>query len=179
MSLLLATLIPGLLLIVLGLPLLMNNAVVVAMLKSLPRSMAAATVFFGVGALWFLWNVWHLSKADFGEYHTILTIGFAAVAVLSFKCVPDFLAVRGLSVLVLMSATPLLGAAYMEYDHPQRLFMVTLVYVLIALSIWLGASPFRLRDFFEWLFVRPGRTRGFGAVLLGYGLLLSVVAFTY
>jgi len=72
-----------------------------------------------------------------------------------------------------------LGAAYMEYQYPQRLFMVSLVYLFIALAIWLGASPFRLRDFFGWLFARPGRSRSFGAALAAYGLLLAIVAFTY
>lgn len=179
MSLPFATLLPGLLLIALGVPLLVNSSRAVAALKALPRSQSAAIVFFGAGAAWFLWNVWHLSAADFGNYRTLLSIAFAAVALLSFKCVPDFLAVRGLCVLVLLSASPLLGAAYMEYQHPQRLFLVTLVYVLIALAIWLGASPFRLRDFFEWLFGRISRTRGVGAALVGYGALLSIVSFTY
>lgn len=179
MSLLLATLLPGLLLIGLGVPLLINSSRAVAALKSMPRSQSAALVFFGAGAIWFLWNVWHLSPADFGNYRTLLAIGFAAVALLAFKCVPDFLAVRGLCVLVLLAAGPLLGAAYMEYQHPQRLFMVTLVYVLLGLAIWLGASPFRMRDFFEWLFARAGRTRGFGAALVVYGGLLTLVAFTY
>ena len=179
MSLLAATLLPGLVLIALGGPLLANSTRAVAILKSFPRSTNAAYLFFGAGALWFLWNVLHLSNADFGEYRGILAAAFAAIAVLAFKCVPDFLAVRGLCVLILLSATPLLGAAYMEYQFPQRLFMVTLVYVLIVAAIWLGASPFRLRDFFEWLFARPGRTRAFGGGVLAYGLLLSVVAFTY
>ncbi|ACB74082.1 hypothetical protein [Opitutus terrae] len=179
MSLLLATLLPGLLLIALGVPLLANSSRAVAALKAMPRSQSAALLFFGAGAVWFLWNIWHLSPADFGNYRTILAIGFAAVAILAFKCVPDFLAVRGLCVLVLLAATPLLGAAYMEYQYPQRLFLVSLVYLLIALAIWLGASPFRLRDFFEWLFARAGRTRGFGAALIGYGVLLALVAFTY
>lgn len=179
MSLLFATLLPGLILILFGVPLLLNHSGVIAALKSFPRSTSAAVVFFSAGALWFLWNVWHLSKADFGEYRTLLTVAFAVVAALSFKCVPDFLAVRGLCALVLLAASPLLGAAYMEYQHPQRLFMVTLVYIFIALAIWLGASPFRLRDFFEWLFARSARTRATGAALLGYGLLLAVMAFTY
>jgi hypothetical protein len=179
MSLFLATLLPGLLLLVLGAPLLLNHQGYVGMLKRLPRSTTAAVIFFGTGALWFLWEVWHLSVADFGEYHVPLTIGFAVVAALSFKCVPDFLAVRGLCVLMLMSATPLLAAAYMEYQHPQRLFMVSLVFVGIILAIWLGASPFRLRDFFERLFARPARIRGFGALLCAYGVLLAIVAFTY
>ena len=179
MSLLLATLLPGLLLIALGLPLLAHSSRAVAVLKALPRSTAAAVVFFGVGAVWFLWNVLHLSSADFGDYKTLLAIAFAAIALLAFRCVPDFLAVRGLCVLVLLAASPLLGAAYMEYQYPQRLFLVTFVYGLIALAIWLGASPFRLRDFFEWLFARERRTRFFGAAVLAYGLLLTLVSFTY
>ena len=74
---------------------------------------------------------------------------------------------------------PLLDAAYMEYDKPQRLLMVTVVYVGIASGIWLGAQPWRMRDFLGWLLAQPVRARGLGGVLAGYGLLLSIVAFTY
>lgn len=179
MSLSLATLIPGLLLLALGVPLLMNHSGYTAMLKSFPRSTAAAYVFFTIGAAWFLYAIWHLSSADFGDYRTYLFVGFLAVAVLSFRCVPDFLAVRGLCTIVLMGAMPLLDAAYMEYDKPQRLFLVTAVYLALSAAIWLGAQPWRLRDFFGWLFARPGRTRGLGGVLAGYGILLTFVAFTY
>lgn len=180
MTLTLATLIPGILLLVLGGALVSGHSLVTATLKSLPRSQRAAYVFFGLGAAWFLHTVWHLSQADFGDYRKLLFVAFGAIALLSFKLVPDFLAVRGLCVLTLLSANPLLGAAYLEhYDQPQRLFMVTAVYVAIALAIYLGASPFRLRDFFEWLFRVPGRARVFGGVLAAYGLLLVGVAFTY
>jgi len=179
MSLTLATLIPGLLLLALGTLFLIGNSAITATFKALPRSRTAAYVFFGAGALWFLCNVWNLSNADFGQYHVALFFGFAAVAALSFRLVPDFLAVRGLCVLVLLGASPLLYAAYMEYDHPQRLFMVTAVYVAIALAIYLGASPFRLRDFFEWLYRAPARGRVLGGLLAAYGLLLVGVAFTY
>jgi hypothetical protein len=179
MSLFLATLIPGLFLVVLGLPLLMGNSAAGAALKSLPRSPSAAWIFFGGGAVWFLYNIWHLSSADFGDYHLILFVAFGAIAALAFKCVPDFLPVRGVCVLVLLSAMPLLDAAYMEYTHPQRLFLVTLVYVCIVLAIWTGAQPWRVRDFFSWLFARPSRSRGFGGLLTVYGLLLCALAFTY
>jgi hypothetical protein len=179
MSLLSATLIPGLLLLGLGVPLLMNHGGWITLLKRFPRSQRAAYVFFGAGAIWFLTAVWNLSMADFGEYRTYLFIGFAIIAVLSFKCVPDFLAVRGLCALVLMGAMPLLMASYMNFDHWQPYFCKVLVYVAIALAIWLSAQPWRLRDFFQWLFARPERTRAIGAVLSGYGLLLSVLAFTY
>ncbi len=179
MSLTLATLIPGLLLLALGLPLLLNSAGYAAVLKSFPRSTAAAYLFFGVGAAWFLYAIWHLSPADFGEYRTYLFIGFLLVAVLSFKCVPDFLAVRGLATIVLMGAMPLLDAGYMNFEHAQIVLYKIAVYLAIAGAIWLGAQPWRLRDFFGWLFAQPGRARGVGGALAGYGVLLAIVAFTY
>lgn len=179
MSLTLATLITGLLLLALGVPLALNLAGCAAVLKSFPRSTAAAYVFFSAGAAWFLYEIWHLSPADFGEYRTYLFIGFAAVAVLSFKCVPDFLAVRGLATLVLMGAMPLLQAGFMNFEHAQIVLYKIAVYLAIAAAVWLGAQPWRLRDFLAWLFARPGRTRGVGGALAGYGLLLAIVAFTY
>jgi len=87
--------------------------------------------------------------------------------------------VRGLCTLVLMAAMPLLDTAYMQHDKPQRLLMVSLVYLALSCAIWLGAQPWRLRDFVGWLLARPGRARGVGSILAGYGLLLAIVAFTY
>jgi hypothetical protein len=179
MSLTLATLLPGLLLIVLGLPLVLGHSGYAAVLKGFPRSPFATYVLFGAGAAWFLYGIWHLSPADFGEYRKILFVAFSAVAVLSFKCVPDFLAVRGVCVLMLMSAMPLLDAAYMVYEKPQRLLLVSLVYVGIALAVWLGAQPWRMRDFLTWLFARPGRARLVGSGIAVYGAVLSLVAFSY
>ncbi len=174
-----ATLIPGLILLILGVPLVLNHGGFTATLKAMPRSTPAAQVFFGAGAAWFLYAIWNLSPADFGDYRLYLFAGFTFVAVMAFKSVPDFLAVRGLCALILLGAMPLLDAAYMEFDKPQRLLMVTLVYLAIAAAIWLGAQPWRLRDFFGWMLARPGRTRGVGGLLAGYGLLLSLAAFSY
>lgn len=179
MSLTLATLIPGLLLLALGVPLLLNSAGYAAILKAFPRSTAAAYLFFGVGAAWFLHAIWHLSPADFGEYRTYLFFAFLAVALLSFKCVPDFLAVRGLCAVVLMGAMPLLDAGYMNFEHARINLYKIAVYLAIIAAIWLSAQPWRLRDFFAWLLARPERARGVGGTLAAYGLLLSIVAFTY
>lgn len=179
MSLTLATLLPGLILLALGVPLLVGHSGFAAVLKAFPRSSTAASVFFGGGAAWFLYVIWHLSPADFGDYRKLLFAAFAIIAALSFKCVPDFLSVRGLCVLVLMAAMPLLDAGYMNFDHWQINFYKVFVYVCITLAIWLGAQPWRLRDFLGWLFARPGRSRKLGGALAGYGLLLTAVAFTY
>ncbi len=179
MTLTTATLIPGLILAVIGTLLLLGNSAIVSMFKAFPRSRVAAAALFGVGAGWFLFNIRHLSEADFGQFRGILFVFFLIIAVASFFLVPDFLSVRGLAILILLGAMPLLDAAYTEYEHPQRLFMVTAVFIAVALAIYLGAAPYRLRDFFEWLFRQPARARLLGGAFTAYGLLLVVVAFTY
>jgi hypothetical protein len=181
MSLTLATLLPGIFLIVLGALFLAGNSAIVSMFKAMPRSTVATVLFFGGGAVWFQFVLRGLSEADliFVQSPTPLMIGFGVLSLLAFFYVPDFLAVRGLSVLMLLAALPLLDAAFGEYQFPQRLFMVTAVYVGLALAIYLGAVPYRLRDFFQWLFLQPARARVLGGGLLAYGALLAVVAFTY
>lgn len=179
MSLTLATLIPGLFLAVAGALFLLGNSAIVATFKAFPRSKTAAGILFGAGAMWFLYAIYHLSEADFGEYRTYLFIGFALVGLLSFFYVPDFLAVRGACILMLMGAMPLLDAGYMIYSPPQIYLYKIAVYLGIVTALYLGASPFRLRDFFQWVFATRGRPKALGGVLLGYGLVLSAVAFTY
>jgi len=181
MSLFLATLLPGLFLALLGALLLWPNSLVGSTAKALPRSNRGAWLFFGAGATWFLWRLSHLNEADLIFFKTPLPvmIGFGVLALLAFVYTPDFLAVRGLCVLVLLAAEPLLAAAYMEYQHPQRLLMVTAVYAALALALYLAAAPYRLRDFFDWLFLRPARVRLLGVLLLTYGLATAAAAFTY
>jgi len=181
MSLFLATLLPGLFLALLGAVLCWNGAAVATRAKALPRSRDAAWVIFGAGAAWFVWRVSHLSEADliFFQKPTLLMLAFGVLAVLSIVYTPDFLAVRGLAVVMLLAAEPLLSAAYMEWTHPQRLLMVTAVYIGLTAALYLAAYPFRLRDFFEWLFRTPGRPRLLGAIVLTYGLATSAAAFTY
>ena len=180
MSLTAATLIPGLLLILLGVPLLLNHSGYAAILKAFPRSTTAAFLFFGVGAAWFLHAIWNLSPADFGEYRTYLFIGFLLVAILSFKCVPDFLAVRGLATIVLMGAMPLLQAAYMEYGqttaagHGDR----RLSPHSRPPSGW-ARNPGACGISFPGCSRNPGGRADSVALLAAYGVILSIVAFTY
>lgn len=179
MSLALATLIPAILLLAAGGLLLWNGPAVGATARAFPRSRRAAYLLFSVGSAWFLWRVWHLSEADFGDYRLPLAAAFGTVAVLSFRLVPDFLAVRGLAIVVLLGARDLLAAAFMRWEHPQRLLLVVAVYAAIAAAIFLAAYPYRLRDFLGWLFARPGRPRAVGAIATAYGVALFVIALTY
>jgi hypothetical protein len=180
MSLFLATLLVGIALLALGGVLLADTSFLRAALKAFPRSKTASCVLFGGASAWFLLGrIANLSEADFGQYRNILFAVFAAVAVLSFFYVAEFLAVRGLAALILLAAGPLLDSAFGEYHIPSRLFMVTAVYVALSAAIWLGAQPWRLRDAIEWVQRVPGRARITGGALAAYGLLLAGVAFTY
>ena len=89
MSLTVATLVPGLILLALGFPLVLAHDGAIAALKSFPRSSTAAGAFFGAGAVWFLYRIWHLSPADFGDYRVLLFVAFAAIAVLALLFVFD------------------------------------------------------------------------------------------
>jgi hypothetical protein len=181
MSLTTATLIPGLLLFALGALLFIGGTAVGHFLQALPRSTVAAVVLFGGAAVWFLNNVAHISKADLIVFSspTPLVVGFGVIAVLAFKFVPDFLAVRGMASLTLLGAWPLLMAGFMKFEHWQINFYKIALYVGVVLSLWLGAQPWRLRDFLSWLFARPRRVSVLGGLLACYGLLLVVVAFSY
>lgn len=181
MSLFLATLLPGLFLVLLGALLAWKDPRVVSTLKALPRSQRGAWLFFGGGTLWFLTRISKLGEADliFFQNPWPVMLAFGALAILAFIYAPDFLAVRGLCILTLMASEPLLHAAYMEWQHPQRLLMVTAVYAALALALYLAAAPFRLRDFFEWLFQQPARARTLGLLLAAYGLATAIAAFTY
>ncbi len=181
MSLFLATLLSGLFLALLGALLLWNNSLVGSMARALPRSNRGAWLFFGAGALWFILRCAQLNESDLIFFKTpgVVMIAFGVLAVLAFIYTPDFLAVRGLCMLMLLAAEPLLYAAYMEYEHPQRLLLVAAVYLGLGLALYLAAAPYRLRDFFEWLFRQPARPRLVGTILLSYGLATAAAAFTY
>ncbi|MBI2512042.1 MAG: hypothetical protein HYV96_08685 [Opitutae bacterium] len=181
MSLFLATLLPGLFLALLGALLAWGDPRVSSTARALPRSQRGAWLFFGGGALWFLFRLSRLGEADliFFQNPAPVMLAFGALAVLAFVYAPDFLAVRGLCILTLLAAEPLLYAAYMEWTHPQRLLMVTAVYVALAAALYLAAAPYRLRDFFEWLFKQPRRARTLGVFLLVYGLVTAGAAFAY
>jgi hypothetical protein len=179
MSLLLATLLTGLVLVALGLPLLLQSAGYAAMLRAFPRSAAAANVIFPVAAAWFLWNIAHLGAADLIIPKPYMFAAFALIAVLSLIYMREFLAVRGLAALILVAASPLLMAGFMRFDPIQIALYKIAVYVGITAAIWLGAQPWRLRDWITWMLAQPGRARGVGGALTGYGVVLAIVAFTY
>lgn len=178
MTLFQATVGTGIFLLLLGGYYLWYGAKTAERTKAFPRSKTAAFLLMGTASIWFLYIIMHLGPADFGQYRQLLFLLFLATAVGSFFYVPDFLAVRGLAALALLMSHVLLDAAYMQ--APQaRLFLVSFVYLVIVLSLYLGANPYCLRDFFNWLYKKELRLRVVGGAIVAYGALLVGVALTY
>lgn len=181
MSLFLATILPGIFLLGVGVLSLLKRQALAGKAHAATRSMPLGVLLFGGASIWFLYKILHLGEADFGNHRTLLFLVFSIVALGSFVWVRDFLAVRGAAVLYLLTADLLLDAAYMQWETPQRLLLVVGVYVGIVLALWVGAMPFRARDFLEWVFAggKAARVRNLGVALTAYGSLLCIVAFTY
>ena len=179
MSLLAANLIVGILVFATGAHFFFGNKKTEEQTKAFPRNPLAAKILLGAATVWFLYNLSQLGEADFGNHSTKLMAVFGIGAVLSFVYVPDFLAVRGAAGLILLGGAHILDAAYMQWDHPQRLLMVTVTYIAIAKAVYLGACPYRLRDWINWTYAKTGRAKFLGALNLGAGVALMITAFTY
>lgn len=177
MTLFQATLFTGLFLIAFGAHFLWHGMRSAESVQAFPRSKVAAYILLGTAAAWFLYKVTQLGPADFGQYKNILFIVFLVVALGSYIYVPDFLAVRGLAALILLIAGALLDASFMYYG--SALILKLFVYLAIVLALILGANPYKLRDFFEWLYKEERRPKIFGGIFAAYGLVLLGVAFTY
>jgi hypothetical protein len=180
MSLFAATLLAALVLLLLGLALLWSGPVVERTLKAFPRSPLAAIVFFGGSAAWFIYLLSQLGPADFGDYRNILMLVFAVVGIAAFFVSRDFLAVRGVAILILLAARPILDASLVYYPPPgTRIWLNGFVYLCIALAIYFGSLPYQARDVFLWLFERRARARVLGALCTAYGIGLAVLASMY
>jgi len=129
-----------------------------------------------LGTLWFLWLVKLEPIADFAAYKPHMMAGFALVGVGTCIFVQDFLAVRGLAVVLM-----LLGKLMVDAGRPWLgqtgwvLIIQTWAYVLIVAGMWFTVSPWRLRDLLEWGTATEQRVRVGCAARLAFGLFVAVL----
>ena len=179
MSLTLATLLPALVLLGLGAVCLVRPPSSERVAQRVIRSNAVALGTLALASAWFLYKVTQWGEADFGEFRHFAFIAFLGIAVLSWFHLRDFLVVRAGAVLYLLIAHALLGAAYMQYDQPGRLVLVTMVYLGIVLALFFGTVPYRFRDGIGWLHAAPLRIRVFGGICTLCGILLLIALLSY
>ena len=98
--------------------------------------------------------------------------GFAAVGVVSCIFVQDFLAVRGLAVVLLLLAKLMVDTGRPHLgESPFVLVIQAWAYVLVIAGIWFTITPWRLRDLIEFATANDTRVR------IGSGLRLAFAVF--
>jgi len=147
--------------------------------RKFPRHVPTGIALMLLGTLWFLWNVQQEPIADFAAIKPHMMIFFAAIGLGACIFVQDFLAVRGLAVVLLLlgklmvdTGRPHLG------DTPWVLLIQTWAYVLVVAGIWFTVSPWRLRDFLLWATATEKRVKVGSGIRLAFALLVVVLGLT-
>lgn len=147
--------------------------------KKMPRNLPLGILLMLLGTGWFVWNVNQEPIADFSAFKPYMMAGFVAVGVLSCIYVQDFLAVRGLAVLLL-----LLGKLMVDTGRPHLgespfvLIIQAWAYVLVLAGIWFTVTPWKLRDFIDWANATEARTRLLSGVRLAFGVFVLGLGLT-
>lgn len=156
---------------------LMKPAAFAARVRKFPRSLPLGIVLMLLGTAWFLFYLNQESLSDFVAYKPVLFCGFGAVGVASCIYVQDFLAVRGLAVVMLLLAKLMVDTArWVQSDW--RLVIVTWAYLMVIAGIWFTLYPWHLRDLLNWATANEKRVRIGSAIRLAFGLFVAVLGFT-
>ena len=145
-----------------------------AAVRKFPRSVPWGFALMLLGTAWFLYNLSEESISDFASYKNVLLCVFAAVGVGACFFVQDFLAVRGLGVVLLLLAKLMVDTGRPRLaDTHWVLVIQTWAYVLAVAGMWLTISPWRLRNFLEWGTANEGRIKIGCLVRLLFGLFVA------
>jgi uncharacterized protein YjeT (DUF2065 family) len=173
------SLIAAVVLVLVGLPFLLVPHRIEKAVRAFPRHRLAGVLTMMLGGGWFLFKISQLTQSDFGDYKNLLFLLFLATLMGSIFYVKDFLAVRGVSILILLSANTGLKSAFGLYDIPERLVLVTVLYLFILASIIYGIAPYHMRDSINALYRKPLYPRLLGIILVLMGSSVLIAAFNY
>jgi len=150
-----------------------------AAVRKFPRNIPVGYVLMTLGTLWFLWNVKIEPIADFAAYKQYMLMFFAAVGIGTCFFVQDFLAVRGLAVLLLLLGKLMVDTGRPHLGETPWVEVIQLwAYVLVVAGMWFTISPWRLRDFLNWATANEKRVKIGSAARLAFGLFILVLGLT-
>ncbi len=150
-----------------------------AAVRKFPRSVPWGVALMVLGTGWFLWNLSQESIADFAQYRNVLFAGFAGVGLGTCIFVQDFLAVRGLAVVLLLVAKLMVdtGRPALPVTH-WVLVIQAWAYVLVVAGMWFTVSPWRLRDLLAWGTANETRIKVGCGVRLAFALFVAALGLT-
>lgn len=154
-----------------------NPSEFAAAARKFPRSIPVGYVLTLAGTAWFMWNVSHESLADFENLKPILFTLFIGVGLGTCFFVQDFLAVRGLSVLLLLLGKLMVDAERWAASE-WRLVIAVWAYAMVLCGMWFTISPWRMRDLVYWGTANESRIRVTSAVRFAFGIFVAALGFT-
>jgi len=160
-------------------------------LVKLPRHYNAGVIVMAIAMGWF-WlliapeqnNIFpalsSLSRdlAEFNAMKKFLRIAVPLFAIGMCLYAREFLFVRGLGLLTLMIAGPLLHGAMFK-DEPTRILIPIFAYIILTLGlIWVG-MPYRFRDMAKWATAENTRWNILAGSGLAYGIAVLVCTIAF
>jgi hypothetical protein len=145
--------------------------------REFPRSEMWGYILMAVGTLWFLWNLKQENISDFAAYKNLMMVAFGLLGIATCVYVKDFLAVRGLAIVLMLLAKLMVDTARWA-DTPWRLVIITLAYLMVIAGIWFIISPWRLRDLIQWSTQSDQRVRVGSSVPLALGMAMALLGLT-
>lgn len=156
-----------------------NPAGFAAAARNFPRSIPWGWTLTLLGTAWFVYNLSQESISDFAAFKTPLLVGFSAVGIGTCLYVQDFLAVRGLAVVLLLLAKLMVDTGRPALGSSAWVWVIQgWAYLLVVAGIWLTVSPWRLRDFLAWITANDRRIKVGCGLRLAFGLLVLVLGLT-
>lgn len=150
-----------------------------AWLRKFPRHIPIGVALMVLATVWFLYNLSLESIADFAAFKPHMMVAFAAIGLGTCIFVHDFLAVRGLAVVLLLLAKLMVDTGRPHLgDSSWVLVFQGWAYVFAVAGIWLTISPWRLRNWIEWNTANVNRTRIGCALRLAFFLFMAALGAT-
>ncbi len=149
----------------------------IAWMRLFPRSKVAGWVLITLAGLWSLWLVDTMDLGEFNPQRNIFLLIIAAGTGLTLYFVPDFLAVRGLGMLLLLGANVILDSVFLE-NTPWKLLLVINAYLWIVIGIIYVSSPYLMRRAIEWGTATTSRWQTLCWTGAGVGLVILTLGFT-
>ncbi len=147
-----------------------------ATMRKFPRSLPWGYALMLLGTVVFVWFVKNEPISDFEPLKPYLYTLFIAVGIGSCLFIKDFLAVRGLAVVILLLAKVMVDTARW-HDSSLRLVITIWAYTFVVLGILWTISPYRMRDMIFWSTETEGRTRSLSAARMAFGLFVLLLGF--
>lgn len=178
MSLRGAGLLVGILLLASHLYAAFNYAQLSAWLKRAPRDKTLGIVLLSVDLVLALVQMAAMDMGEFEKIRRIALVLLPVVYVLMILYVDEFLTARALGILLLLAATPVLNAAFLELPV-TRLLLPALAYVwIVAGMFWVG-MPYLLRDQINWVTASESRWKALAWSGAGYGAAILICALAF